>query len=221
LLAGLVITRFDAGRDGPNINFIGVVKNVAPRAIPFTYKLLRWVGTGWKLVESSSRTIQPKESMNLQTKLDVSNMPKVILNDALKFRLEINGGPNEQPSKEFSLPAKKTVFVVRYMTKNGGWACIFDETADVGADASSRELANKNAGIYQKFGFEAKIAVTKKVVLDPSQNDTYRVRAYVRAERELERTFDTEQEARDFDARIRRFDWVSRGVLFDVKISPQ
>src|SRR5205823_4897397 len=118
--AKLAIKRFDAGRDGAKINIIGVVTNAVPKAVPFSYKISKWTGTTWTMVTAGSAQVKANASFDVKAKIASTR-------DALRLKLEVNGGPNDTPSREFQLVAEKTNFVVRYMTKNGGWACVFDQ----------------------------------------------------------------------------------------------
>src|SRR5205823_14216251 len=111
--ARLGIRRFDAGRDGPKINIFGVVYNIAPQAVPFSYQISRWTGTTWNLVSSGGSQVRAKGTFDVK-----ASMPST--KEALRLKLEVNGGPSDAPSREFKLAAKKSLFIVHYKTKNGG-----------------------------------------------------------------------------------------------------
>src|SRR5262249_56321939 len=103
VVTSLSITRFDAGRDGPMINVIGVVGNIASWDIYFTYKISTWNGNAWTLVaEGGTRSIRAKDSMNVQAKIPPTNQ-------SLRLKLEVNGHAGafdrESTSREFKLAA--------------------------------------------------------------------------------------------------------------------
>jgi hypothetical protein len=154
--------------------------------------------------------------MNVQAKIPTTN-------DAVRLKLEVNGHAGafdrQSVSKEFRLAAKKQAFVVRYKTKNGGWACIWEQSGDDPSFINSyRQVAQRRAEVCQALGFETKSPVDKVNPANPFKSTYYRMRVYARAQAELERAFDTEQQARAFRGKILTVDWVSHGDLFDIKI---
>jgi hypothetical protein len=190
LLGGLVIKRFDAGRDGPKINIIGVVGNIVSWDLHFNYKLSTWNGKTWTLVaEGGTRLIRAKESMNVQEKIPTTN-------DALKLKLEISAAKTSGTSKEFKLAAKKTVFTAHYGTTKSRWVVTLDYREDSNPNKLIGEAARKRAAELNALGLETQIHITQTTNLfGPDSN---RIILYFRTQKEQTRTFDTEDAAKAF-----------------------
>jgi hypothetical protein len=190
LLNGLMITQFGAVRNGAKIDVTGVVSNIAPRAIPITYKISTLTGTTWtKLRTSGTIFVRAKGKTDVSEELPATN-------DVLRLRLEVNGGPNDSAVKDFTLAAKKTVFVVRYTTSlNWVLAREYDNDLSDGFDAS--QLARTE---LQPLGFQTQIKKTKTTGFDTPFSISTNIHTWlsVRTTGSQVRTFGTKAEAVKF-----------------------
>jgi hypothetical protein len=193
VLAGLRITRFDASNNGARINIMGVVSNVALQPLPFSYKFSKWSGASWTNIEQGRTvTIQAKTSTTLTAQMPATK-------EALRLKLEINGGNNEYRVKEFKLAARPTQFVVRYSTN--GWLLIRDDTDDGGdKDKLLGEATTSVEKTVKSYGIETQMHMTKTQILF---SFSARFMLYARALKPLERSFDTEREANEFASSLR------------------
>ena len=190
LLGGLEIKSFGAHRDGNKIVLNGVVSNTSLKALDFSFKIWKWTGASWTLIQDAgSRRIASKESMNVPLQLPATN-------DGLSFKLQVHGGNHQSLFKQCKLAARLVNFVVRYGT-NGDWVLVREYHNDLSDGFDASILARDQ---LKPLGLETQIRKKKTTGIDTwfsSGSSTYTAIS-VRTAVQLERTFEDRNEAEQF-----------------------
>jgi hypothetical protein len=101
-----------------------------------------------------------------------------------------------------TLPAKKTVFVVRYSTRGGRWVLNMDYDEKPNPDRLIGDAARKRAGELHAFGLVTRTKIVKSTSLFGS--DSNHIMLHFRTVTEQEQTFDTANAAAEFVRSLRR-----------------
>jgi hypothetical protein len=211
-LLGLQITQFNADRALNRqglISMRAVVTNTSSEVLrDVTYSLsLKNATGGWTSAQiNRSRrngeadppvTLVPKAGAIVEAQLPATE-------SAVTFKLDVSGrtqgGSVRRASKQFTLPAKKMVHVVRYSTPSGSWIEVGSFSSGFATDEylnisqRAQKLQKKMEGAY---GFETKRVVkTNTGAFGIGGSNTIRV--YVRGS-DLTRTFAFDQSS---DAKV-------------------
>jgi hypothetical protein len=197
LLPPLGIQQFTAKRSGSRIDITGVVSNGSKRIISFSYKISKWTGTSWTTIrESGTLFVQPTATADVKMDLPASNA-------ALKLKLAVTGGTDGgNVTREANLPAKKTVFVVRYGTsRSPDWWLAREWKNDLSDGFDAQQVARE----LNSFGFQTQIKKKRTTGIGTifSSGVSIQTSLSARVPDAIEETFATRREAEKFRDSLR------------------
>ncbi|MEX2114279.1 MAG: hypothetical protein WD845_13890 [Pirellulales bacterium] len=195
---GLWIKGLSAKRIDSGISIVGVIGNNSPKSLDgVAYTISRWNGNGWTTIAGGKDlSVGSNKSYDAAGFLNASNQ-------AIKLKLDVSGpgvfgAPVVKKTKEWTLPARRTAFVVRYRAKRWALAADFKEGDTAG---TIFEDARRHAATLNSLGFETQIRnTTNQEVLGGL---SYRSLVFARTPTEQSRTFDNLPAAEEFRGSLR------------------